>query len=142
MEASGVPLSLALARLTQAAERELAAVLRVEGLRVEDWRVLDHLARHGRATMSELAEATLVSGATVTRLVDKLASLGLLYRTSGTIDRRLVHVHLATRGARRHAELAAAVQRAEAGLLRSFAVDTALHEPVASLLAGLADWDG
>lgn len=136
---AGVPLSLALARLTHAAERELAAVLRAEGLRVEDWRVLDHLARSGKASMSELAEATLVSGATVTRLVDKLTSLGLLYRTPGAVDRRLVHVHLSARGARRHAALAVAVQHAEAAMVHSFAVDAALREPMARVRAGLAD---
>jgi DNA-binding MarR family transcriptional regulator len=137
-DATHVPFSLALARLAQLADRQLSVVLQAEGLRVEDWRVLDHLARSGKSTMSELAEAALVSGATVTRAVDKLTSLGLAHRTAGVHDRRTVHVNLSTRGAKLHATLSIAVEEAETGALHAFANDPTLQAALSRRSSGSA----
>lgn len=127
------PYSLTLARLADRAEREVAASLEGSGLRVDDWRILDHLARTGNSTMSGLADGSLLAGATLTRTVDRLVLLGYLHRTQGIADRRQVLVNLSRRGVSAHEEYRESVARAELAALRSAASDQDLRR-LASLL--------
>lgn len=69
-------------------------------LTVDQWRVLDFLAFDGPCTMSRLAAATSINGATLTRLTDLLISRALVYRVADDLDRRRVLVQLADRGRR------------------------------------------
>lgn len=123
--------SLTLARLAARAERQIAATLADSDLRVEHWRILDHLAGRGRSTMSALAEGVLLTGPTLTRTVDKLVSRGLVHRRPGDDDRRQVVVDLTRRGSDIHATLRPSVQAAELAALRADAA-----EPELRLLAG------
>lgn len=83
-----------------------AAVLTEHGLSVEQWRVLDFLVRQDETPMTELAGAVLSPAPTVTRIVDKLVSRALVYRSSSANDRRRVLVHASQRGKDLHTRLA------------------------------------
>lgn len=126
--------ALVLARLSAMAEREVESLLAPEGLRIEDWRVLDHLADAGSGTMNVLAEAALLTGPTLTRTVDKLVSLGLVHRTASPEDRRKVLVNLSQRGAALHGRLQPAVTRAELEVLQAGSAEAELRRLVDQLL--------
>lgn len=104
------------AALTEMAATRAAAM---EHLRLEDWRVLDYLARCGGATMSELAPAVLITSPTLTRTVDHLVSVGLVYRAPAPDDRRKIIVRLAQKGKTTHASIAEAVSAAEEQVIAS-----------------------
>jgi DNA-binding MarR family transcriptional regulator len=116
-------LLLALARLTHYGEAALARVLADSSLKVEDWRVLDYLAARRTVPMTDLAQATLITGPTLTRTVDRLVSRGLMYRTADVQDRRRVLVNLTARGRTLRSRLAAAVGDAEHAAFESLGVD-------------------
>lgn len=88
-----------------------AAILKAEGLTPEQWRVLDFLVRGSEIPMTELAAAVSTPAPTLTRIVDKLVSRALVYRSSGMKDRRRVLVHASRRGEDLHARVAPDVTR-------------------------------
>ena len=116
-------LLLPLARLTQHAEAAIARVLADSALKVEDWRVLDDLAARRTVPMADLAQATLMTGPTLTRTVDRLVSKGLMYRTADVNDRRRVLVSLTPRGRTLRSRLAAPVADAERAAFESWGLD-------------------
>lgn len=116
-------LVLPLARLTQHAEAAIARVLTDSGLKIEDWRVLEYLATRRSAAMTDLAQATLITGPTLTRTVDRLVSQGLIYRTADLHDRRRVLVSLTSRGRTLRGRLAGAVAAAERQAFESLGLD-------------------
>lgn len=105
--------SLLLAHCAALTEIATTRVAEAESLRLEEWRVLDHLARCDGATMSELAVAALVTSPTLTRTVDHLVSVGLVYRAPAPDDRRKIVVRLAQKGQTVHASMAETVSAAE-----------------------------
>ena len=87
-------------------------------LPVEQWRVLGLLAaRDGRA-MSDLAVQSFVEPATLTKIVDRMVSDGLVYRAPDTSDRRRVLIFLAEQGRRRFKAFDEIVRAQEAAVLR------------------------
>ncbi len=92
-------------RATSLVER----VVKPEGLTVDQWLTLEALADAGPLTMSDLASRTMVTGPTLTRVIDRLVATALAYREVDAYDRRRVLVHLSTRGR-------SAYQRVSAGL--------------------------
>ncbi|NNG19888.1 MarR family transcriptional regulator [Naumannella sp. ID2617S] len=127
--------ALVLARLSAMAEREVEVLLGPEGLRIEDWRVLDHLAGSESATMSALADAVLLTGPTLTRTVDKLVSLGFVHRSASPDDRRKVLVHLTRRGSALQQRLQPRVAESEMKALQTDSADVALRRLASQLLA-------
>jgi MarR family transcriptional regulator, organic hydroperoxide resistance regulator len=89
-------------RSTVVAARRVAqrasAVLRAEGFTLDEWLVLDALARVPGMTMSRLREATVTDKATLGRRVDALATRALVFREVDPFDRRVIRVHLSSRG--------------------------------------------
>ena len=65
---------------------------------VEDSRILLLLADGRGHTMTEVAEFALVPAPSVTRIVDRMVTHGLVHRTADRSDRRRVLVHLTPRG--------------------------------------------
>ncbi|MGE2716988.1 MarR family winged helix-turn-helix transcriptional regulator [Mycolicibacterium litorale] len=116
-------LLLPLARLTQHAEAAITRVLADSALKLEDWRVLDELATRRTVPMTDLAQATLITGPTLTRTVDRLVSQGLMYRTADLQDRRRVLVGLSPRGRTLRSRLAGAVADAERVAFESWGLD-------------------
>ncbi|MCV7278312.1 MarR family transcriptional regulator [Mycolicibacterium flavescens] len=116
-------LLLPLTRLTQHAEAAIARVLADSEMKMEDWRVLDFLASRRTVPMTDLAQATLITGPTLTRTVDRLVSRGLMYRTADLHDRRRVLVNLTPRGRTLRTRLAPMVGDAERAAFESLGLD-------------------
>jgi DNA-binding MarR family transcriptional regulator len=78
--------------------RGLAAALVVEGVSVEQWRILRALSDGRGHSMGDLAEAALMPHPTLTKAVDRLVDDALVYRRQDPADRRRVAVYLSDRG--------------------------------------------
>jgi len=80
------------------AARRAAEVVAHAGCTVDEWLVLDALGRRPGVTMSELRAATVTDKATLGRRVDALVTRALVYREVDAFDRRVIRVHLSSRG--------------------------------------------
>lgn len=116
-------LLLTLERITQQVESAITGVLADSALKIEDWRVLDELATRRSAPMTDLSQATLITGPTLTRTVDRLVSQGMIYRTADAGDRRRVLVGLTKRGRALRGRLVDAVAEAERAALEYQGLD-------------------
>ena len=92
------------------------------GVQVDEMRVLHALNATGSAagglSMTELSEALVIGGPTLTRMADRMVSENLVYRAPDPHDRRRVRLHLTETGevcAAEAAEIVADMQQ----LLRS-----------------------
>jgi DNA-binding MarR family transcriptional regulator len=113
----------------------LHAVLAPEECSIEEWRVLELLADDRGHTMTEVAEHALLLAPTLTKLVDRLASVNLVYRRPDPEDRRRVRVYLTPRGDDRYRRLRHHVTASEGELLTAVGDAATLAE----LLARLSD---
>lgn len=102
-----------IARAGEAVAERVEDALRGAGISVEQWRVMAHLYEHGGCTMSELSAAAGLSGATLTRMVDRLTTSALAHRNVDPTDRRRVLVHLSRRGRAQVRQLQPRVRDAE-----------------------------
>jgi DNA-binding MarR family transcriptional regulator len=66
--------------------------IRAHGIAVQEWRVLAALAAHGDQRLSDLALLTSIDLSTLSRLVGRMASAGLVTRSRSTGDKRAVLV--------------------------------------------------
>jgi DNA-binding MarR family transcriptional regulator len=106
-----------LSRAERFVTARLAEALEPEGCSVEQWRILLLLADGNGHPMSEIAEFALVPAPSLTRLVDRMVTDGLVHRTVDARDRRRVLVHIAERGRRLHARAAERVAEQQRLLL-------------------------
>lgn len=72
--------------------------LRPHRVGVQEWRVLAALAAHGPQRLSDLAALTSIDLSTLSRLVGRMGSTGLVARARVAGDRREVRVRLTPRG--------------------------------------------
>jgi DNA-binding MarR family transcriptional regulator len=115
----------------------LLAVLAPEGSSIEEWRVLELLADDQGHTMTEVAEHALLLAPTLTKLVDRLASVNLVYRRPDPEDGRRVRVYLTPRGRDRYRRLRRQVSASEAELLAADGDGATLAELLTRLSAAL-----
>jgi MarR family transcriptional regulator, organic hydroperoxide resistance regulator len=98
-----------LAHLLSRAERRvtgrLSAALETEGLTLAQWRVLSLLSDGAGHTMTEAAEFAMLPAPSLTKVVDRMVSLNLVYRRPDLRDRRRVLIYSAARGRRLHQRL-------------------------------------
>jgi DNA-binding MarR family transcriptional regulator len=88
---------------------------------VEHFRILEILnAREPRA-MGELAAEALIETPTLTKVIDKMASEGLVYRTADSVDRRRVLVLATADGKALFKRLRGAPQAQERRIAESLA---------------------
>jgi MarR family transcriptional regulator, organic hydroperoxide resistance regulator len=125
----GAPLTVVLTQALDEVSRRVEEVTAGEGLSLEQWLVLRRLAAHGDQAMRDLVADTRLNDSTLTRVVDRLAALGLVYREADPVDRRRVRVTLSARGRAVHERLAPAVAEAE----RDMTDDPALLAALARL---------
>lgn len=125
----GAPLTVVLTQALDEVSRRVGEVTADEGLALEQWLVLRRLAAHGDQAMRDLVADTRLNDSTLTRVVDRLAALGLVYREADPVDRRRVRVTLSARGRSVHERLAPAVAEAE----RDMTDDPALLAALARL---------
>jgi DNA-binding MarR family transcriptional regulator len=99
-----------LAHLLSQAERRvtgrLSAALEAEGLTLAQWRVLSLLCDAAGHTMTEAAEFAMLPAPSLTKVVDRMVSLNLVYRRPDLRDRRRVLIYSSARGRRLHQRLA------------------------------------
>lgn len=135
----GVGQVLSLVRILGHMERRLSqrleVVLAVESVTVDQWRVLELLAEGRGLSMSTIAGQVLVPGATLTKLVDRLVDVSLVYRRVDDLDRRRVLVHLAEHGFLVYRRVRPKVQRVEREFLEALRVG---HEDAVHLLEAMA----
>ena len=70
------------------------------GLSAERLSLLSVLSYGGPRTVSQLAEAELVSRPAISRILNSLEDAGLVRREKTATDRRLVRVHVTAKGSR------------------------------------------
>lgn len=132
---SSTGLGSALAAATRRVHGRIQAVVAAEDLTVDQWSVLDRVAAvRGPVSMSLVAEATGLTGPSLTRAVDKLVTAALIFREVDANDRRRVLVDLSKRGHIVHADLAPRVCSAERELVGG--VEGSLDE-LLRLLSGI-----
>jgi DNA-binding MarR family transcriptional regulator len=130
-------LAQALSHADRSVVRQLSPALEAEGCTVPQWRVLVLLADGRGHQMSEIADFAIVPAPTLTRLIDRMATDGLVHRKADMRDGRRVLVYLTRRGRALYRRLDERVQREETAVLAD--VDAAEAQQLLVLLAALVD---
>ena len=91
---------VALRQIIRATELDSRALAKQSGLTPSQLLLLQLLAKEGSMTAGAIAKSVSLSQATVTALLDKLETGGLLLRTRDAADRRRVVVELTDAGRR------------------------------------------
>ncbi|WP_194289912.1 MarR family winged helix-turn-helix transcriptional regulator [Nocardia macrotermitis] len=97
------------------------------------WHVLNAVADGQGRSMSQLAEATQLNAATLTRLIDAMIADNLVNRNVDAADRRRVLVHATRRGQLTHKVMNQALSE---GGVSAIAADSA---PITELLTALSE---
>jgi DNA-binding MarR family transcriptional regulator len=110
----------------------LMAELKSRGIALEHWRVLTFLSDGSGWTMSELADAALLSMPTATRTIDYMVGEALIYRAPHAGDRRKVLVFLSDKGRQLWSEIKESANRCEHAMVEQYG-DAWIKELVARL---------
>lgn len=98
-------LSYALAAAHREVHSSLTSRLKDFGVQIEAWRIMETLDVKPSVTMSELASRVLMNPPTLTKLVDRMVSDGLVHRQIARRDQREVNLVLTDLGAKRMAQI-------------------------------------
>lgn len=118
-------ISYALAAAHREVHNSLATRLKAFGLQIEAWRVLEILDVFPAVTMSDLATKVLMNPPTLTKLVDRMVSDGLVHRQIGRQDQRQVNLVLTDLGKKRMAQIREEVQDQDDAILDAIGEDNA-----------------
>ncbi|CAM4242972.1 MarR family winged helix-turn-helix transcriptional regulator [Kerstersia similis] len=110
-----------LAQASQLISTEFHEVVRRHNLSVTEWRILSTLLGAGEISIGNLAQITLTKQPTVTRLLDRLETLGHLRRIAHESDRRITLVRITETGQALIADLAVQAKRHEEEVLERLA---------------------
>ena len=125
-----------LARASHTLVQGFAEELRERGASLPVWRVLAALHASPGQTVTALAEACLLQQPTATKLLDRMARDGLVARAPDARDRRVVRVALTPEGEAKAAELVAAAERYEAGVLARHPRAEGIRAVLRDIIAG------
>ncbi|GAB3487917.1 MarR family winged helix-turn-helix transcriptional regulator [Amycolatopsis cihanbeyliensis] len=114
---AGEPLIRVLTRAARVVTVRVEQLLKPEGFGLDQWLVVEALAERSGLSMADLAARTMVTGPTLTRVVDKLVSNAVVYREVDEEDRRRVRVYLSPRGRAAYKRIAAKIGKVERELL-------------------------
>ena len=78
--------------------RKIEGDIRERGFSLTEWGVLEHLYHKGPQPMAKLGDQILVTGGSVTYVVDKLEKRGLVRRDPCQHDRRIIYAVLTESG--------------------------------------------
>lgn len=109
-----------LARASHQIGTPFQARLKMHGLTVEQWRVLATLSDGDGKSVSALADFVLIRQPTLTKIVDRMESEGLVTRRTAADDRRIVLVHMTDKGRRLVATLTVEAKDHEAAMLADY----------------------
>lgn len=127
----------ALRRMVRAIDLHSRYLVRAAGISGPQLVVLRIIAREGRASAGEVAEAAALSQATISTILDRLEARGLVQRQRGREDKRKVYVSLSAEG---EAVLAKAPQLLQEHFLARFqALPEAEQESLAGVLRRVAE---
>ena len=91
-------LAYLIASVNRRLEEELAEKLRAEGVPIEQMRILTALADGAGLPMGDLANIVLVEGPTLTKIVDRMVTNSLVYRSPDAKDRRRILIFVTPNG--------------------------------------------
>jgi DNA-binding MarR family transcriptional regulator len=114
-------------RLQRRLAAGLAVALADEGTTVDQWRVLELVDRLDGPTMGQLAEASGLANATLSRVVDALEDSAALYRLPDPQDRRRLTVRLSDTGRERLGRLRHLVAAWDAAVADELGTPDAVH---------------
>lgn len=128
-----------LAAASASASAGFHAIVRQNGLRVPEWRVLACLHDRDGQMVTRLAALALMEQSAMTRVVERMEERGLVTRRSDPRDRRRVRVFLAPEGRTLLEPLLKLAREQEAQILACLPPEQcrALKPMLASLLAAL-----
>jgi DNA-binding MarR family transcriptional regulator len=112
-----------LSRIETALVSGLTTALTEEHATLDQWRILEALARLEGPTMGELASATGMSNAGLSRIVDTLEDTARAYRLPEAADRRRISVHLSDLGRNWLARIRVIVEAWEETIERTLGAD-------------------
>ena len=112
-------LSYALAAAHRTVTVSLNTRLKKHGMQIEAWRILETLETGQRLTMGQLADVVLMNPPTLTKLVDRMVSDGLVHRQVARHDHRQVNVLATALGRKRMLQIRQEVEGQDAALLES-----------------------
>lgn len=98
---------------------EFHAIVREQGLRVPEWRILATLASYEPQNVTQLCEKVLYDQPRLTKTIAKMVEAGLLDRCQDENDRRVVNVTLTAQGRAIVADLIVKARDHETRALRS-----------------------
>lgn len=87
-------------------------------MQIEAWRILETLETGQRLTMGQLADVVLMNPPTLTKLVDRMVSDGLVHRQVARHDHRQINVLATALGRKRMLQIRREVERQDAALLQ------------------------
>ena len=130
-----------LAAASDAASAQFHALVRKNGLRVPEWRVLACLHDNDGAMITQLARLALVEQSRLTRIIAQMEVRGLVSRMGDPSDGRRVCVHLSDDGNALINRLVPEARTHEAKLLAKLSTGDGQHlkQALHSLLAALED---
>jgi len=88
-------------------------------MQIEAWRILETLETGERLTMGQLADVVLMNPPTLTKLVDRMVSDGLVHRQVARNDHRQINVLATALGRKRMLQIRREVEGQDADLLQS-----------------------
>lgn len=102
-----------LASANRTLESDLAKRLKPEGIAVEQFWILEALAQNGPSQMNSLARIALVEPPTLTKIIDRMTTSGLVFRAPDTEDRRKINIFLSEEGEALYKRLAVTISDQE-----------------------------
>ena len=140
MEPNPNPIQNYLSYALAAAHRKVAVSLntrlRKHGMQIEAWRILETLETGQRLTMGQLADVVLMNPPTLTKLVDRMVSDGLVHRQVARHDHRQINVLATALGRKRMLQIRQEVEGQDAALLAS--LGRPATEELIELLKGIS----
>jgi DNA-binding MarR family transcriptional regulator len=124
-----------LTRAERLLARRLTAILEAEGWSLDAWRVVSRLADGAGHAMTELAEHAFLPPATLTKLVDHLVDVNVVYRRVDDLDRRRIRAYLTPRGRTAYQRISRQVR----GSIGELTLPDHERESLTALLASLVD---
>jgi len=139
MESSSNPIRNYLSYALAAAHRKVATSLNTRlkrhGMQIEAWRILETLETGERLTMGQLADVALMNPPTLTKLVDRMVSDGLVHRQVARHDHRQINVLATALGRKRMLRIRREVEGQDADLLQN--LGRPATEELIELLTGI-----
>jgi MarR family transcriptional regulator, organic hydroperoxide resistance regulator len=105
------------------------------GVQVEAWRVMEILEGDTNLTMGDLAEVVLMKPPTLTKLVDRMVSDGIVHRRIAIKDQRQVNLDLTELGLKRISQIRKQVEIEDDEILQKIGSEKAelLHTILAEI---------